>query len=134
VNTQINIACIRRVQVAGLVVLLAGCVQNKAALLADGEALLQSPLPITELDGNTTKEIYRQSLNPGSHDFIVRYDTYKASHFCHFEFTATAGDVYEVVQRENPEPLVLFHLKPQNWAWQYRLDPVDPSECIVEAR
>ena len=133
-NMQIHSASLRLLQVSVVTILVTGCVQNKTALLADGEALLQSPLPITKLDGNTTKEIYLQRLNPGSHDFIVRYDTYKASHFCHFEFTATAGDVYEVVQRENPEPLVLFHLKPQNWAWQYRLDPVDPSECIVEAR
>ena len=117
--------------------ILSGCVQTPPVKSGDN-ALLISNYPIIQINGEAidieSNERYKQDIKAGENNAVIVYNTYSYDYFCSFTWQAESGQVYEVTDQENTEPLTLYRWKRKNRFWAMRLDPVDPSHCKRKPR
>ena len=97
------------------------------------QAQLQSWSPILELDGLAPPDSYQLELEPGEHELLVVYHTYRRDYHCRFRFEARPGMRYEIIDRSNPQPLVLYRWSRQNGLWAKRSEAVNPVACEERA-
>ena len=115
---------------------LCGCVQTPPVKPGD-HALLISNYPITQVNGQVIDENgarYKQDIKAGENTAVIVYNTYSYDYFCSFSWQAESGQVYEVTDQENAEPLTLYQWKRKNRLWAQRLNPVDPTHCERKPR
>ena len=105
---------------------LVSCVEHPLHRHDGSQALLDSLVPVIELDGQAPKNAYRLMLDPGPHTFQVKVEMYLRTYHCVFEFEAVAGEAYEIVDHSNAEPVVLYRWVRTNRFWAERVDPVRP--------
>lgn len=112
--------------------ILSGCVQTPPVKQGD-YALLISNYPIIQINGEVidseSGERYKQDIKAGDNNAVIVYNTYTYDFFCSFSWQAESGQVYEVTDQENAEPLTLYRWKRKNRLWAQRLDPVNPTHC-----
>jgi hypothetical protein len=113
--------------------LISACAQpsvNKRS----GDAFIRSNYPIIKVNGNEIDPAYSLDLEAGENIVVIVYYTYKYDYFCTFSWNAVANTVYEVTDQENLYPLTLYRWVKTNSVWASRLDPLNPLECVQEAR
>jgi len=119
----------------GLTALLAlttqSCARHTGETSPGSQAKLTTSGELIAINGETAEATDQVSLPPGRHDVVVRYRTYRFDYRCHFSFEATGGQVYEIVDQSNPQPMTLYRLRRQNPLWSERLDRVAPTDCYA---
>lgn len=116
-----------------LLLLLTACVEHPQHRAEGTQAQLRSWMEILSVNGEAPADNYKLTLDPGSYQLEVLYETYRQDYLCHFEFTAVGGYSYEIVDHSNTQPLVLYRWERANGAWAERLDPVLPR-CEARPR
>ena len=118
-------------------IILSSCVQTPPVKPGD-HALLISNYPIIQINSEAidgeSDERYKQDIKAGENNAVIVYNTYTYDYFCSFTWQAESGQVYEVTDQENAEPLTLYRWKRKNRFWAMRLDPVDPTHCERKPR
>ena len=110
--------------------ILGSCVQAPS-FKGEAYALISSNYPIISVNGTAIEESYNLDLAAGENTLVIVYHTYSKDYHCTFTWQAVAGIAYEVTDQENRYPLTLYRWQRKNRLWAIRLDPVDPSECLV---
>ena len=112
--------------------ILCSCVQVPS-FKGEAYALITSNYPIISVNGAAIEESYKLDIAAGENTLVIVYHTYTRDYHCTFTLRAVAGIAYEVTDQENRYPLTLYRWQRKNRLWAMRLDPVDPSECLVVA-
>lgn len=100
----------------------------------EGYAFIRSNYPIVRVNEESVEPVYQLDIKAGKNTLVIVYYTYQHDYFCAFNWTATAGAVYEVTDQENQYPLTLYRWERTNSLWASRHDPVDPVKCDVQQR
>ncbi|AFU98679.1 hypothetical protein [Simiduia agarivorans] len=80
-------------------------------------------LPATDVRG------YRLELAPGPLQVKARYPTFSGHYDCLFEWTAQAGERYEITDMNQAQPLTLFRLESVGRLYQRRHIASVPAQC-----
>jgi len=95
-------------------------------------AVLVSYVKILEVDRAEPIDPYRLEIVAGQHTLTAEYATFSGRWLCNFEFEAKPGANYELIDRENPHPVVLVRLERFNALISNRYEPVLPESCIEQ--
>jgi hypothetical protein len=112
---------------------VSACIKTPA-IKGEGYALIRSNYPVVRVNEESVESTYRLDIKAGENSLDIVYYTYQHDYLCTFNWTATAGAVYEVTDQENQYPLTLYRWERTNSLWASRLDPVDPVKCDVQQR
>ena len=112
------------------VITLLGCAGTDLTRPSESMAMLRGVVPILTVDGDELPEpVLSQEFSPGSHEIVVLHRTFAGHYRCRFLFNVTAGEVYELTVRPNPQPVALYRIKQHSWLVGTRHDEVLPVEC-----
>jgi hypothetical protein len=101
---------------------------------ADAPVVLESYVTIVQIDGSPPDDPYKAKLKAGPHTIIADYLTYTGTWRCTLMFDAKPGSLYEILDRSNPQPIVLVRRERFNFFISNRYDAVLPEECIRVSR
>ena len=119
--------------ILGACLFLGACVQSPV-IKEGGYAFFRSNYPVVNVNGVAIEPAYRLDIPAGENTLVIVYHTYRHDYNCTFTWTAVTGTAYEVTDQDNRYPLTLYRWVKTNSLWASRLDPIDPVECIRQAR
>ena len=117
-----------------LLLLLQACAQQAAQQQAEALVEVTTRGSFVTADGTQTESPKAIYLSPGQHTLMVRWKTYGPNYLCRFDFEASPGANYEIINKPNLQPLTLYRRYRRNALWSLRLDPLAPTECHEERR
>lgn len=123
--------------ILSVVALTSGCTRRSIAVPATEieTASIEGPVIFVTINGEAPdKKPAQHEMPAGRNEVAILYRSYTEVLRCTYEFEAVAGHRYEFVTRANPEPVTLYRLAKENWAFWTRHDPVLPRECVEVQR
>lgn len=95
----------------------------------DTPVTLESYVKIITIDGNPPESPFKVKLEAGPHTVVADYGTYTGIWRCTIAFDARPGGYYEILDRSNPQPIVLVRRERFNFLISNRYEAVLPYKC-----
>ena len=106
-----------------------GCTSMGDSVAQSDEAFIESDVRVVRLDGEPHGTGLEFRLSPGSHTMVVELSAWFEGVQCRFEFTAEAGQRYEVSVRSTVYPVTMYHLVPATLGFVNKRNQQDPVAC-----
>ena len=109
--------------------LMSGCASryDLAPPLPATAVTLESYAKIFTIEGYPPEDPYNVALAAGPHTVVADYATYTGVWCCTLSFDAKPGGYYEIIDRSNPEPIVLVRRERFIFLISNRYEAVLPS-------